>query len=361
MTDLRVRRAEVRLSAPDLVAEMRFFVDRLGFRLDRIGPADHPTYAAVSGHGVALLLEAGSRPAPVAIRLHAETEEELPEMVSPAGHRLTFEPWNPPLRTLAPETRFLVTRGGEGEAWGVGRAGMLYRDLIPDRLGGAIIASHIRIPEGGPVPDQVHFHTIRFQLIFCHRGWVRVVYEDQGPPFVLEAGDCVIQPPEIRHRVLEASDGLEVVEIGVPAEHQTSMDHDLELPTAGHWPDRDFAGTRFVRHRLAEATWTSFRIPGFERRETGIAAATGGIAGVQVARRIPGASLAVTRHDAEILFGFLRAGSMEIGVEGEEPARLSAADAFVLPPDRTVEIREPSDDLEILEVALPGGFRTEVG
>ena len=74
---------------------------------------------------------------------------------------------------------------------------MLYRDLIPDRLGGsAIVASHIRIAEGGPVGDSVHFHRVGFQLIFCYRGWVEVVYEDQGPPFVLRAGDCVIQEPD---------------------------------------------------------------------------------------------------------------------------------------------------------------------
>ena len=46
----------------------------------------------------------------------------------------------------------------------VGRAGMLYRDLIPDRLGGAIVASHIRIPEGGPVGDSVHFHQGRASM-----------------------------------------------------------------------------------------------------------------------------------------------------------------------------------------------------
>ena len=35
-----------------------------------------------------------------------------------------------------------------------------------------------------------------FQLIFCYRGWVEVVYEDQGAPFILHAGDCVIQGPD---------------------------------------------------------------------------------------------------------------------------------------------------------------------
>jgi quercetin dioxygenase-like cupin family protein len=125
---------------------------------------------------------------------------------------------------------------------------MRYRDLVPGRLGGRLIASHIEIPAGGEVPDYVHFHDIEFQMIFCAAGWVRLVYEDQGEPFVLRAGDCVLQPPLIRHRVLEASAGLEVIEIGGPAEHLTRREHRLELPTTTVHDDRDFRGQRFVRH-----------------------------------------------------------------------------------------------------------------
>jgi quercetin dioxygenase-like cupin family protein len=110
--------------------------------------------------------------------------------------------------------------------------------LIPGRLGGRFIASHIRIPGGGEVADYVHFHKIRFQMIYCRRGWVRVVYEDQGPSFVMHEGDCVLQPPEIRHRVLEASPGLEVIEIGASAEHETWRDHVLDLPTPRLRPQR---------------------------------------------------------------------------------------------------------------------------
>ena len=99
----------------------------------------------------------------------------------------------------------MLTRAGAIR--GEGRAGMLYRDLIPSRLGGRYIASHITIPDGGPVADWVHFHRIALQMIFVRRGWVRVVYEDQGEPFVMNAGDMVLQPPEIRHRVLESSPG----------------------------------------------------------------------------------------------------------------------------------------------------------
>ena len=58
--------------------------------------------------------------------------------------------------------RLVLSRGAGDDAWGVGRAGMRYRDLVPDRLDGAFIASHIRILEGGPVADYVHHHKIRF-------------------------------------------------------------------------------------------------------------------------------------------------------------------------------------------------------
>ena len=363
-TDL-IRRAEIRVPTSDFDGDMRYFIDALGFRLDRIWPADGPAFAALSGHGTAILLERSADSAPVSLRLYADDPHQFAggetEFTTPGGHRVAIEDANPPL--VIPETshEFVVRRLVERESWVIGRAGMHYRDLLPDRLGGAIIASHIRIADAGPVADMVHFHTVGFQLIFCHRGWVRLVYEDQGPPFVLGAGDCVIQPPEIRHRVLEASAGVEVIEIGVPAEHLTSVDHEMELPTPHCRPDREFQGTKFVLHREAQATWEPWRIPGFEARETGIGAATKGVAGVQVARRVPGVAVPATRHDTDILFGFLRAGSMTLDVEGHPEHRLTAGDAFVLPPHLTVAIGEPSGDLEILEVALPAGLATQLG
>ena len=82
-----------------------------------------------------------------------------------------------------------------------------------------------------------------------------MVYEDQGPPFWLKPGDCVLQPPEIRHRVLEAEAGSEVIEITAPAEHETWFDHDLDLPTRSVQHHRIFGTQRFVRHRDAESRW----------------------------------------------------------------------------------------------------------
>src|SRR5262249_21741991 len=159
-------------------------------------------------------------------------------------------------------------------AWSSGRAGMHYRDLVPDRQGGLLVASHIRIPRGGPVPDYVHYHRVLFQLIYCVAGSARVVYEDQGPPFELRKGDAVLQPPALRHRVLECSPGLEVIEVSCPAEHETLADLELELPTPERRPERDFGGQRFVRHQAAGAAFLPWSARGFEAQGLGIGPAT---------------------------------------------------------------------------------------
>jgi quercetin dioxygenase-like cupin family protein len=122
---------------------------------------------------------------------------------------------------------------------------MEYRDLIPGRLGGRVAASHIRLPEGGVVPDYVHYHKIGFQMIYCWRGKVKVVYEDFGDPFWLEPGDCVLQPPEIRHRVLENAAGTEVIELSSPAVHETWADHETDLPLRRGESGQELSRTAF--------------------------------------------------------------------------------------------------------------------
>jgi quercetin dioxygenase-like cupin family protein len=362
--------AEFRLPTEDLGKDLGFFSETLGFRLEAIFPADDPAVAVISGHGLRIRLERGAREAPGTIRLLCQDPAAVAggrsELTAPNGTRIEIAAADPPLEL--PQTRhaLVVRRLADSDSWHIGRAGMHYRDLIPGRLGGRIIASHIRIPDGGPVPDMVHYHRVDFQLIFCYRGWVKVVYEDQGPPFVLGAGDCVIQPPEIRHRVLEASENLEVIEIGVPAEHATAIDHDLTLPTRVLNPDRDFGGQKFCHHKVAEAVWQPWRIAGFEARDTGIAEATSGLANVQVARRparrhaepFDGDGDPITSHKADILFSFVMAGTMTLQAQGRESQDLAAGDAFVIPPDTRTVYGNCSDDLELLEVALPGAVET---
>jgi quercetin dioxygenase-like cupin family protein len=356
--------AEVRLPTRDLGKDLPFFLKSLGFRLEKIFPADNPAVAVISGHGLCIRLEAGAQEAAGTLRLLCENPDQFAggqtELESPGGTRIEIIDVNPPL--VQPETQhsFLVRRLKDSDSWVIGRAGMRYRDLIPDRLGGSIIASHIRIPDGGPVPDMVHYHTVGFQLIFCYRGWVEVVYEDQGPPIRLNAGDCVIQPPEIRHRVLVASDNVEVIEIGVPAEHVTTIDHEMTLPTDSLDPNREFQGTRFIFDKVAEAVWKPWRVPGFEARDTGIGQATRGVAGVQVARPIRGQTPPRTSHDTDILFTFVKEGALTLKVDGEEPYDIVAGDAFVLPPYLKAAYQNCSEDCELLEITLPSKFETEV-
>jgi quercetin dioxygenase-like cupin family protein len=265
---------------------------------------------------------------------------------------------NPSLVLPPTQHAFVVRRLADQAPWIIGRAGMEYRDLVPSRLGGAMIASHIRVPDG-PVPDMVHFHKVGFQLIFCIKGSVDVLYEDQGGPRRLEAGDCFIQPPSIRHRVLNAADGIEVIEIGVPAEHITEIDHTMTLPTPTLRPDREWEGQRFVHSLARDGVFRPFRIPGFEARDTTINTNTKGVASVMVARPSGGPS-PWTRHDSDILFTFVMAGGMTLEGEGKEPYRLAPGDAFVIPPGMATRYSEATPDLELLEVSLPGIFQTEV-
>jgi quercetin dioxygenase-like cupin family protein len=286
---------------------------RDGFRLDLIYPADDP-HTAVLSNGDEIV-------------------------------RLTIRPDAPrPADTLPPfAPEFVLTRAGASP--GEGRAGMLYRDLIPSRLGGRYIASHISIPDGGPVADWVHFHRVAFQMIYVRRGWVRVAYEGQGEPFVMREGDLVLQPPQIRHRVLESSDGLEVIEISAPALHATFADHELELP-GGDDPDRLFGGQRFLRHVAAESPWTPFN--GGEAQETAMAEATGGLADVRAVRRGQGATIDFPAHPGEVVFGFVLDGAATLDFRGRHV--LQAAHAFVVPPGEAWRLTELSPDLRLLHV-----------
>ena len=386
-----IQGAEIRLPTSDLSADLAFFMKTLGFRMDKIYPADYPSVSVLSGHGLTIRLEQGASEPPGTIRILCRDPAVLAggrtELTAPNGTRVEIARADPPLEIPPTEHAFLVRRLKDNTPWVIGRAGMHYRDLVPGRLGGSIIASHIRIPDAGPVPDVVHYHTVGFQLIFCYRGEVKLVYEDQGPPFMLKAGDCVIQPPEIRHRVLESSDNLQVIEIGVPADHVTTIDHEVELPTGVLNPDRVFGGQTFCRHQLKDAIWEPWRLAGFEARETGIGEATGGVASVQVARvngdsngsaqgkpnggeyggpggggeqGNPNSAEQVTSHTGDILFTFVMEGEVTLNGEEQGAHRLEAGDAYVIPPHTKTSLTDRSDDLELLEVALPARFDTIV-
>ena len=346
----------------DLDSMVTFFTG-IGLRVEVISPADRPSTIVLSGSGSSLRLQRSDTDVPVHLALRAPADRAGTTLTAPNGSIVTLVDDGATYSLPAGVPSLSVVRAGDG--FGVGRAGMEYRDLLPDRWGGRFIASHIRIPGGGEVADSVHFHRIRFQMIFCARGWVDLVYEDQGPPFRLEAGDCVVQPPEIRHRVLRASEGLEVIEIGCPAVHDTFIEHDLELPTGVVAPQRSFGGQRFVRDEAARAAWAPWLLDGLVARQTGVDGATRGLAAATVVRaERPRPAPAGERdahpqlgHHGEFAFDVILRGRATLTVAHEGASRVEPVaefDAIALPPGAAWTWTDWSDDFEFLEVTLPG-------
>lgn len=294
------------MAKQDLQSWIEKMQEQHGFRLEAIFPADAPHTAEMSLEGVRLSLEIDTS-----------------------------------------------TEGTVSGDWVTGRAGMEYRDLYPSRLGGAVIASHIRISQGGPVPDYVHYHEVDFQMIYCKAGWVKVVYQDQGEAFVMQAGDCVLQPPTIRHQVLECSDGLEVLEMGCPAEHRTLVDHAMKLPNDVINHARLFEGQRFVRHQIAQAVWEPWEAQGFEARDLGMQEATKALADakvVRVASPIP-ASPTQLAFGSDVLLVCL-SGELTLQI-GSSIQNVQHEDCFMIPAGTTWLIESASTEAEFLFVQLP--------
>ena len=372
------------LACTDLDAMTRFFVEDVGFGIATISPADDPreiVLVDVAGGGDAG--GGGGGDAAGRVRLRRGDVDVAGHVLVrradiPAGSRVkqltapngtiveiasasldVVVPDNEPSLTI---TKALAAADNE---FGVGRAGMGYRDLLPDRWGGRFIASHILIADGGEVADYVHFHRIRFQMIFIAAGWVEVVYEDQGEPFRMEAGDCVLQPPEIRHRVLRSSPGLEVIEIGCPAEHDTVAEHTITLPTLTIDRDRVFGGQQFVRHIAADAKTVPSVWGGFNERDTGIGVATSGLAGARVltasdtVRPSEGTGTALT-HDGELAMNVVLSGSALLTVDGRTE-QFGERDAVTFPAGAEWTWSQCSSDFELLDVTLPDRTVRSVG
>ena len=372
--------AEVMIECHDIAAALAFYVERFGFRVDAIFPAESPSVAVLRGYGIRLRLDPSARSVGLMIRLAVPDPSAFggpAHIAAPDGTIIDIVDANPPLELPPVAQSFVLERASDAAKWTVGRAGMRYRDLIPDRQGGRFVASHIHVPNAGLVPDYVHFHKVRFQMIYCYRGWTRLVYEDQGDPFIMSAGDCVLQPPQIRHRVLESSADLHVIEVGCPALHETLADPDLRLPNGVGDSARLFGGQRFAFHSGAESPWVA-AADGFDRRRFGFAEATFGLAEAAIVRPSPGVvSWPMSSHEAEFLFYVVVAGSVALRRASADAPRNDAprndasrndasrndaplnevvlydGDSVVLPAGQPYGWAGASSDLRLLEVTLP--------
>ncbi len=342
--------AQVVLGCRELAPTLAFFTERLGFRLERITPADDPCLALVFGRGLRILLRRGDEAAGT-LQIPTDLEGDPQHEVAPNGTRIEWIPRAPALVIPKGRDETVLSRAEEA-SWVTGRAGMRYRDLIPGRQGGRLAGSVIQIREGGAVPDSVHFHSVRFQMIFCSRGWVRVVYQDQGEPIVLAPGDAVLQPPGIRHRVLESSSDLEVVELSCPAQHDTWLDHELELPNVPPRTGLDYGGQRFAHHVANRSPWLPWQLPPLEGRCLGFRDASAGWGEAQVVRSNGPSSPQPWLADRHLRFLHVLRGEVEVRGLPQGTTRLTEGDSLTLAPGQDAALGTAASASEFLCVQL---------
>lgn len=99
-----------------------------------------------------------------------------------------------------------------------------YRDLgFAAATNGTAVAHVIRfVPPCTDDVRQWHTHAVQFQMVYVLKGSITTEMEGQGP-MRMGPGSSWIQPPGIRHRVVDYSDDCEVLEIVLPADFATEM------------------------------------------------------------------------------------------------------------------------------------------
>ena len=98
-----------------------------------------------------------------------------------------------------------------------------YRDLGINKATNGMVRAHVIRFVPPCRPEEVskhHFHDVDFQMVYVLKGWMKTEFEGQGA-MVMQAGSSWIQPPRIKHVVLDYSDDCEVLEIILPADFET--------------------------------------------------------------------------------------------------------------------------------------------
>lgn len=95
-------------------------------------------------------------------------------------------------------------------------------------------------------------------------------------------------------------------------------------------------------------------MPGFEARDLGIAEATTGLAGAQVARALHATRPSTpASHDGEFMFLFVLEGELSVRTEARGAQRLTAGDACVIPAGLQYAVASGAENTQLLDVTLP--------
>lgn len=124
------------------------------------------------------------------------------------------------------EQRFVISHLNEADFKTGGlRNYSTYRDLgIAEASNGLAEAHVIRmVVPFRPELSVRHHHDVQFQMVYCLKGWFETEFEGVGVRRLL-AGSSWLQPAGIRHTVRGWSDDCELLEVILPAQHETVTD-----------------------------------------------------------------------------------------------------------------------------------------
>ena len=99
-----------------------------------------------------------------------------------------------------------------------------YRDLGMAKATGGMVQAHVIrfVPPCRPEEvSKLHYHDVEFQMVYVLKGWIKTELEGQGV-HVMRPGSAWLQPPKIKHKVLDYSDDAEVLEVILPADFETT-------------------------------------------------------------------------------------------------------------------------------------------
>lgn len=125
--------------------------------------------------------------------------------------------------TIRHPPQFLITHADENAFKEGGlRDYSAYRDLGINAATNGLVEAHVirMIAPFRPELGGRHRHDVQFQMVYCLKGWFETDFDAVGRQRLV-AGSCWVQPPNIWHAVVGWSDDCELLEVLMPAGHQT--------------------------------------------------------------------------------------------------------------------------------------------
>jgi hypothetical protein len=129
-----------------------------------------------------------------------------------------------PVKRARPKQRIAISHHREEDFKADGlRTYAKYRDLGFAAATQGLAQAHVIRLIGPCNPAEVsklHFHDLEFQMVYVLKGWVKTYMEGQGET-LMQQGSAWIQPPRIKHLIMDYSDDVELLEVVLPAEFKT--------------------------------------------------------------------------------------------------------------------------------------------